>query len=446
MNKKDIHELKRRLTKHGCTFTRMCGCYVDAEHNKVTNIAETFLNLEEEDFFKYLDIAKKVFSGTVGNNILELEFPLEEEAVGGKQQFLMGLRESGLKNDELLDTFYDMVIESYSHAGNYLILVFHDAYDVMKKTKDNIDLDESEEVYDYLICAICPVNLTKPGLGYREEENCIRSRIRDWVVGLPDTGFVFPAFTERSTDIHSVMFYTRDTKNPHSEFMTDGLGCGVKLTATEKKMTFENIVKDVIGEEGGKSEVLYMDIQDNLNDRVCQHMEMNDPEEGRGEQEPMLLTTREIAEVLNESGLTEEQTAAIEKNYEDVFGEDLPEAGSLVDARLVEANARRKDRMELVQQVSSLKQQLEEIRSFPGNSRDEPEEGSLTDSQNDSEEDGISDDAENSAANAEENCDIILRVKPEKEQQIYSQIIDGKKCLVIPMEEDENAAVNGKSL
>ena len=75
MNKKDIHELKRRLTKHGCTFTRMCGCYVDAEHNKVTNIAETFLNLEEEDFYKYLDIAKKVFSGTVGNNILELEFP-----------------------------------------------------------------------------------------------------------------------------------------------------------------------------------------------------------------------------------------------------------------------------------------------------------------------------------------------------------------------------------
>ena len=65
MNKKDIHELKRRLTKHGCTFTRMCGCYVDAEHNKVTNIAETFLNLEEEDFYKYLDIAKKVFSGTL---------------------------------------------------------------------------------------------------------------------------------------------------------------------------------------------------------------------------------------------------------------------------------------------------------------------------------------------------------------------------------------------
>ena len=414
MNKKDIHELKRRLTKHGCTFTRMCGCYVDAEHNKVTNIAETFLNLEEEDFYKYLDIAKKVFSGTVGNNILELEFPMEEEAVGGKQQFLMGLRESELKNDELLDAFYDMVIASYSHPGNYLVLLFHDAYDVMKKTKDNMDLDESEEVYDYLICAICPVNLSKPGLGYREEENCIRSRIRDWVVSMPDTGFVFPAFTDRSTDIHSVMFYTRDTKNPHSEFMTEGLGCGARLTATEKKITFESIIKDVIGDGDGKSEILYMDIQDNLNDKVYQNAEMNDPSETNVTPEPMLLTTRDMTEVLTESGLTEEQTAAIEKNYEEVFGEDLPEAGSLVDSKLVEANGRRKDRLELVEQVKNLKQQLEETRAL-------------------SEEES-------------EDCQVIVTVKPEKEGQIYSQIIDGKKCLIIPLDEDDHASVNKEIL
>ncbi len=233
MNKKDILELKRRFKKDACTFTRLCGCYVDADHNKVTTFGETFLNLEDEEFYKYLEIAKKVMSGTIGNNILELEFPTAEEAPGGRQQFLMGLRESALKNDDLMDTFYDLVIENYSYVGNYLILVFHDAYDVMTKTSDNNKLDESEEVYEYLLCAICPVTLTKPGLGYREDENRIGPRIRDWVVGVPDTGFVFPAFTDRSSDIHSVMFYTRDTKTPHAEFMESGLGCGTKLTATE---------------------------------------------------------------------------------------------------------------------------------------------------------------------------------------------------------------------
>ena len=87
------------------------------------------------------------------------------------------------------------MIETYDYPGNYLILLFHDAYDVMKKTNDNMQLDESEEVYEYLLCAICPVTLSKAALGYREEENRIGSRIRDWVVGVPDSGFVFPAFT-----------------------------------------------------------------------------------------------------------------------------------------------------------------------------------------------------------------------------------------------------------
>lgn len=413
MNKKDIHELKRRFTKHGCTFTRMCGCYVDGERNKVIHITETFLNLEEEDFFKYLDIAKKVFSGTVGNNVLNLEFPLEEEKPGGKQQFLMGLRESKLKNDELLDAFYDMIIENYGYAGNYLILIFHDVYDVMKKTKDNLDLDESEEVYEYLLCAICPVTLTKPALGYREDENCIRSRIRDWVVGMPDTGFVFPAFTERSTDIHSLMFYTRDVKKPHAELMEGGLGCGVRLTMAEKKITFENIVKDVIGDGDNKSEILYMDIQDNLNDRVCQYMDRTADEENASDTPPLILTTREVSEVLMESGLTEDQTAAIEKNYEETFGDDLPEAGNLVDAKLVEANARRKDRLELVTQVKNLKEQLEESRSQKV--REEI---------------------------PAENGDIMLEIGEEKKEQISMQMIDGKKCLVIPVEKEERILVN----
>jgi len=359
MNKKDILEIKRRFKKDACTFTRMCGCYVDADRNKVLTFGETFLNLEDEEFHKYLEIAKKVLSGTIGNNLLELEFPASEEEAGGKQQFLMGLRDSCLKSDELMEAFYDHVIDSYEYVGNYLILVFHDAYDVMTKTSDNNKLDESEEVYEYLLCAICPVTLTKPGLGYRADENRIGPRIRDWVVGVPDTGFVFPAFTDRSTDIHSVMFYTRDTKTPHAEFMENGLGCYGKMTATEKKLTFQDIVKDVIGEDDEESDALFLGIQGNINDRIPVVAE-DEPEP-----EPVILTTADISEVLTESGCSEEQVAVIQKQYEDVFSEELPAAEQLVDPKLVEANAKRQDRLELVHQVENLKHQLEETRSLP---------------------------------------------------------------------------------
>lgn len=413
MNKKNILELKRRLKKDSCTFTRLCGCYVDADRNKVTSFGETFLNLEDEEFYKYLEIAKKILSGTVGNNILELEFPTAEEAAGGRQQFLMGLRESVLKSDDLMDAFYDLVIDSYDYVGNYLILVFHDAYDVIKKSSDNLNLDESEEVYEYLLCAICPVTLTKPGLGYRADENRIGPRIRDWVVGAPDTGFVFPAFTDRSADIHSVMFYTRDTKTPHAEFMESCLGCEPKFTATEKKLTFQNIVKDVIGEDDSESDALFLDIQENLNCLIPVS------EDDTAEPEPVPVTAQTISSVLTESGVAEDHASVIEKTYEDVFGDEVPSAEQLVDPKLLEVNARRKEKLELIGQVENLKQQLEETRSLPvtGGSEDDVPEV--------------------------KTYDVILRVKPEKVGQIHSQVINGQKCLVIPMDEDEHAAVNG---
>jgi len=144
MNKKEVFEIKNRFKKTGCTFTKMCGCYVNSAKEIVVNFNETFLNLEDDEFYKYLDIAKKTLSGNLGNNLLELAFPMEEEEQGGKQQFLMGLRESKLKNEGLLETFYQLIIDSYDYAGNYLILVYHDAYDVMTKTTDNNKLDESE--------------------------------------------------------------------------------------------------------------------------------------------------------------------------------------------------------------------------------------------------------------------------------------------------------------
>ena len=411
VNKKEILELKRRFKKDDCTFSRLCGCYVDGERNKVTTFGETFLNLEEEELHKYLEIAKKTLSGTLGNNILHLEYPLEEEGAGGKQQFLMGLKASGLKNDELVDAFFDLIIENYYYPGNYLILLFMDAYDVMTKTTDNNKLDESEEVYEYMLCAICPVALSKPGLGYREDENRIGSRIRDWVVGVPDTGFLFPAFVDRSSDIHSLLFYTKNPKAPHNELVENGLGLTSKFTATEEKLTFQGIVKHVIGEEDEEAKGLFMEIQSNINDLIPI------PEEDK-EPEPVPMTASTMSSVLSDSGVSKENIEIIEKKYNDIFGQAVPEAGHLVDTKILEANEKRRERLQLVEQVENLKQQLDETRA-------------------------VSIEADEDDVPVTKTYDVILRVKPEKVSQIHSEIINGQKCLVIPMEEDEHAAVNG---
>ena len=426
MTKKDINELKKRFTKNGCSFTKMAGCYVDSEKNKIVNIHETFLNLDEEEMFKYLDIAKKTLSGTVHNNLLSLDFPREEEESGGRQQFLMGLRESKLKNQEMIDVFLDRIIETYNYTGNYLILVFHDVYDVMTKTSDNQEVDESEEVYEYLLCAICPVTLSKAALGYREDEHRIGSRIRDWVVGAPETGFVFPAFSERSTDIHSAIFYTRNTKEPHKELMEEFLGCPAKRTATIQKTVFENIVQQVVDENPEASEATLMDIQSDLHDLVEQ-------QEAEGKNEELILDTNLLQHVMMDNGVPEPVVQSIERAYEEEFAKEPPVVESLVDKKTLEANAKLRQQQALNNEIQALKTTIEEKNAVIEEKEAIIEQKDL---------DLLS--AGNSSVPLSDG-DVVLQVAPEKLDQISSQIIEGRTCLVIPVEGDEHIVVNGEN-
>jgi hypothetical protein len=208
-----------------------------------------------------LEIAKKVLSGTIGSNILELNFPVNEDLINERQISLMQLKNSQLKDDALLDDFYKLIIDNYNYTGNYLIFVFHDAYDVITKTNDNAKIDESEEVYEYVLCAICPVSLSEPGLRYFEEENQIKARIRDWVVEVPTNGFVFPAFIDRSSDVNSIMYYTKNAKDRHPELMENALGCYSKQAATIQKETFESIIKDSLSADEEKADKTFMEVQ-----------------------------------------------------------------------------------------------------------------------------------------------------------------------------------------
>lgn len=441
MNNKEVLEIKRRFKKNECTFTRMCGCYVNGEKKVLLNMEETFLNLEEDEFYKYLDIAKKALSGTIGNNLLELEFPLEEEDAGGRQQFLMALKQSKLKNPELLETFYHLIINSYDYAGNYLILIFHDAYDVMTKTSDNNKLDESEEVYEYLLCAICPVVLSKPALGYLEDENRIGPRNRDWVVNAPDTGFLFPAFTDRSSDIHATMYYTKDAKEPHKEFMEEVLGCPVKQTATEQKNTFQTIISNAITDEETREHAM-AEIQETIRQMIDDHAVFYDVKE-----EPLVITHKSIQEVLTASGIDEEVAQKIETSYGEKFGDAPLVADHLVDSKLLAAHAQKKKEQDLEEQVILLQEKLEEVTNS-SNLLEQKDVATLDNASKDStlEEDhspDVSDDEPTVMAEYNENFDVILQVTPQKVEQITYQFIDGKKCIIIPMEEDEHVNVNG---
>jgi len=312
MIKKDVLEIRRQLSHENCCISRICGCYVDHEKEKKLEFKEAFLSLPEEESFKYFEIFKQVFSGTVGKNLLPMEFPIAQETAGGTQEFLLKLRDSKLQDDDLVTKFYDKVIENYDFNENYLILLIHGVYDIPGKSSDGSEMfDASDDVYEHILCAICPVALSKEGLRYNSQENVIEKRIRDWLVGAPAKGFLFPAFSERMTNIHEVLYFSKKPEELMPSLVDNLLGCNMPLTARTQKEAFNAVIADTLGETCDYEVV--KNIHENLNEMIS---------ESQDSPEPLVLTKPDIKHLLQKSGADDEKLESFDQDFDAIVGED----------------------------------------------------------------------------------------------------------------------------
>ena len=181
INREDMLELTRRMTLSRTSITRIAGCYVDRDGEFEGSFNTNFLKLSSPERAKKLELAKTIPFSATNVNLKDYEFPDSVQKPGSMWQMLMAMKACGLKNDALMDTFYDMVMERYHAASEYAILVFHDCYDIPAKASDKERLWESEEVFEYLICAICPL-------------------VGEYEPGKPECGFLFPAYIDRCGD------------------------------------------------------------------------------------------------------------------------------------------------------------------------------------------------------------------------------------------------------
>ena len=372
MTRKELNEIKSQYTLEDCGILRLCGCYVDGERNKITQFNENFLNLPEEEKHKYFDIFKKTLSGTPGKNLVDMKFNVDAYADEGARTFLMNLRDSGLKDDRLLNEFYDRIINNYSYVGNYLILLINQVYDIPAVTTDNIEMDDaSEEVYSYILCSICHVNLSKPGLGYDEEDNNFHDKKQNHMVDVPDVGFLFPAFNKRSADEDMTLFYTKDVSEFEDGLLDCLLDCAVPLPAKQQKETFTSLVNEALGEEAD------LEIVKNIHENLEQIIE----EKKQESPAPVMLDKTEMKDLLEKSGVKEEKLENFEEHFEMAAGEH---------GKLVASN------------VSSGKKF--EVKT----------------------------------------PDVVIKINSDKTDIVSTQVIDGRQCLVIQI--DERLEVNGISV
>lgn len=310
MNKKETLEIRKLFTQESSCLSRICGCYVDFNKEKVCSFQDSFLSLPKDEALKYYDLFKSTLSGTIGKQLLNMEFPTNQEFQGGTQEFLLQLRNSELKDDTLNQAFYDKVIQAFDYAENYYIILIYGAYDVPGRSTDGAEMyDASEEVYPFLLCSICPVNRSKGGLSYLSESNCIGERVRDWIVEAPMKGFLFPAFNDRSADIHNVLYYTKNPEDSHPELIEQVLGSVTPMSPVNQKETFQSILMNTLGEDADYEVV--SNIHENLNEMIA---------ETKNNPDPLTLSKHEVKNLLEISGVPSQELQDFDHTYEEIAG------------------------------------------------------------------------------------------------------------------------------
>ena len=182
MNEKEIAEIRRRFRPDKTNISKIRGCYVNESHEIISEFYESLGLLAPEQTEDILSRLKKTLSGTVGKNLVDMEFSTQQVLESEEHKLLSTLRKTSLSDDATVKEFYEKVRTSLTIEGAYLILLASDTYDVPSYSKDGEEKEDSTVMFSYFVCAICPVKLTKPALGYHAHENKFCNIRSDWSV------------------------------------------------------------------------------------------------------------------------------------------------------------------------------------------------------------------------------------------------------------------------
>lgn len=326
---KEVSELRRRFRADRTAITHIYGCYVNPFGEILADFDESLALLPAQEQEKYLELLKKGLSGSLGRTLSDLVFSTAQVQNGPEHELLTRLLRERLTQADSRRVLYEKIAGSLKLAeSNYLILLAADVYDVPFRGKDgSLHADSGDTQYAYLVCSICPVKETRPGLCYDPAEKSFRGQGAVWAVGNPELGFLFPAFDDRAANIYGALFYNRSRECGYEEFIDALFHTRAPMPVGVQKDSFRELLTEALDEECSPRVVQTVHTQ--LRELAATHKEARDPE-------PLTVSCGELSEILEHSGISESRTAAFRVKYEEAFGADaaLPPQNLLNTAQL----------------------------------------------------------------------------------------------------------------
>ena len=329
MNTKEIGEIRRRQRRDRSNMTKIYGCYVNDKKEIITEFSRSTGIMSENEAEKYFGLLRRTLGGTLGKNLLDITFRTAQVADSPEHKLLMGLRGEGLANEENRTAFYNQVIQSLTLEGSYLILLGTDSYDVPFKSHDgDIQADNSNEMFTYVLCAICPVKQTKAVRHYEPEsrEFCDGNMMN--AVAAPEVGFLFPAFDNRGTNIYNALYFNRSAKDNHEAFVSAVFNTPVDKPAQQQKESFEAILTEALDTECS------MEVVQTVHDQICQQIAMHKESKMP---EALTISKEDVGQVLEGCGISQQGLAKFNVSFEEAFGVDAHvHPANIIDSKKIE--------------------------------------------------------------------------------------------------------------
>lgn len=322
MNTKEVSELRRRWQLDKNAVKRIYGCFVNERKEIVADLDEPLGTMPQEEAEEYFSLLKKALSGKLGKNLIDLVFSTEQVVDSEEHKLLSTLRSSGLKDGDARKAFYQKAVDSLEFDGSYLLLLAHDTYDVPSRSKDDASLEDGENVFSYILCAVCPVKEGKRGLGYYAGDNEFHS-FAPKTVASPECGFLFPAFDDRAANLYNALFYCRKAGELPEAFLDSVFHTEMPMSAQEQKESFHEALAEALGTDCS------MDVAQAIHSQLSQLIEDH---KQRKDTEPLTVTAKDITRILEDCQVPQEQVTA----FQELCGEHFGEGAAMDPANLID--------------------------------------------------------------------------------------------------------------
>lgn len=361
MDKSGVTEIRKLYRKKDdCYIKQIAYGYIGANKELLCRKRQLFMNMEEMGQHKFLELIRKGMGGSIGKNI-ETRTIADSE----KRKVLQAIIGDNLQNEKLIENFYEEIAGIYPECENILVILITNTYDIPARGNDgHKNLEDSDEVYDFMQCFVCPVSLEEPGLQYNEKESRFEQKDTRWCVGQPYGSFLYPSFEERSADEEKVTIFMKKQGNPFTQILPELLDIDNDFGIMEQQEALQEVIETAVESRPDKVKIVQT-----IQEKVIEKMESLDNQ---------VLTKEILSAVLEESGIKEE---------------NVEEAIACFDENVGDKE---------LQPLLMIKKDLQ--IKFP---------------------------------------DGVVKVNAAMKEQIETAVINGKKCLVISIEDGEPVEVNG---